>query len=94
MSEKHPILTFGVRENRTLDYTVVETYLASIDMYTRPSQAGYAIMEHEGKWWVEFTIDNGATDLMVRIPAELIADMHKNIQDKQAGIAPQPDQLL
>lgn len=83
----HPVFTCGVANDGRVIYTPVATYLAEVYML-RSAHHGYDIKEAEGQRWVEFTVDNGATDLLVRLPVEVIAQLHEACQeddDQQGG---------
>jgi hypothetical protein len=69
----------GVNKDGTVDGHVVETYLAVIYALHFPDQYNYAL-DFENKF-VAFCIDNGGTDLEVRLPFELVASMKKWIDD-------------
>lgn len=79
MNERQQQLRAGVDEDGVVDGYEVETYLASINMLEAPHQYGYEVDKEN--LFVEFIIDNGGTDLAVRLPFELIEVFYAKIKE-------------
>lgn len=77
--ERKRQLTHGIDEDGTVDGYLVETYAAPIHAMIAPAQYGYEV-NRENRF-VAFTVDNGETDLEVRLPFELIEQMQKWIAE-------------
>lgn len=77
----------GVNEDGTVEDCIVETYLAFVYAIYHPRQYGYEV-DHQNKF-VSFAIDNGATDLEVRLPFETVAFLKQCIDE-----GPQADKAV
>jgi hypothetical protein len=69
-----------VREDFTVDDFCVETRIGIPDPY-KSNQAGFLIDREFN--YVEFTIDDGATDIAVRLPFNSIVDLANKITESK-----------